>query len=91
MKSFRYLLAATLLSGLVSSIFAQTQTPVPSDTNAPTAERFLFIVETSAPMAKRAENTAKVVASLIANGLNGQIGPRSTIGIWTFNEQLATG
>ena len=91
MKSFRYLLAPALLISLCFSTVVRAQTPAPGDTNAPPTERFLFIVETSTTMAKRSENTAKVVASMIASGLKGQIGPRSTIGIWTFNDQLFTG
>lgn len=91
MKSFRYLLAPALLISLCFSTVVRAQTPASSGTNAPTTERFLFIVETSSTMAKRSENTAKVVASLIAGGLKGQIGPRSTIGIWTFNDELFTG
>lgn len=91
MKFSQILRAAALFGGLLCSFFAGAQTPGAGATNAPDAERFLFIVETSATMAKRSENLQKVVASIVANGLHGQIGPRSTIGIWTFNEQLFTG
>ncbi|MCO5051939.1 MAG: hypothetical protein M9920_06525 [Verrucomicrobiae bacterium] len=62
-----------------------------TETNAPALERFLFIVETSAPMQKRAENTQRLVANIIAAGLNGQMGSRASLGLWTFNDQLLTG
>ena len=53
-------------------------------------DRILVIVETSAAMQKRAENVQKVVGSVISGGLQGQMAPNSTIGIWTFNDKLFT-
>lgn len=54
-------------------------------------ERFLFVVETSVPMQSRAENTQKLVAHIIASGLNGQMGSRASLGLWLFNDRLVTG
>lgn len=66
------------------------------EASSPTAttsgkERFLVIVEASAAMQKRAENTQKALGSVISGGLKGQIEPGCTIGLWTFNEKLFTG
>jgi hypothetical protein len=68
--------------------------PVVAVTNAapaPSPERFLLIVETSAAMEKRAENVHRVVGSIILNGLKGHLTDGSTLGLWTFNEQLQAG
>ncbi|MEK7780023.1 MAG: hypothetical protein AAB370_00810, partial [Verrucomicrobiota bacterium] len=69
--------------------FAQTSPPAKVEPVA--TERFLVIVETSAAMQKRAENVQKALGSVISSGLSGNIGYGSTIGVWTFNEQLFTG
>jgi hypothetical protein len=55
------------------------------------AGRYLFIVDTSFSMHRRAANTQKVVGDLLLSGLNGQLRPGDTIGVWTFNEELNAG
>lgn len=70
---------------------ARAQSPAPATPNPATAERFLIIVETSAAMQKRAENVQKALGSVISSGLQHNMAPGSTIGIWTFNDKLATG
>ena len=42
-------------------------------------------------MHRRAGNTRKVVGDLLLSGLNGQLRPGDTIGVWTFNEKLNAG
>jgi hypothetical protein len=42
-------------------------------------------------MNRRAANTQKVVGDLLLSGLNGQLRPGDTIGLWTFNENLSAG
>src|SRR5437667_6721705 len=59
-------------------------------TNA-SAGRYLFIVDTSFSMHRRAANTRKVAGDLLLSGLNGQLRPGDTIGVWTFNEKLNAG
>lgn len=54
-------------------------------------ERFLVIVETSSAMKARAENAQRIVGSVIANGLKGQMHSGNTIGLWTYNDKLITG
>ena len=53
--------------------------------------RYLFIVDTSFSMQRRAANAGKVVGDLLLSGLNGQLRPGDTIGVWTFNEKLNAG
>jgi len=59
-------------------------------TNASTG-RYLFIVDTSFSMHRRAANTRKIVGDFLLSGLNGQLRPGDTIGVWTFNEKLNAG
>jgi hypothetical protein len=54
-------------------------------------ERFLLVIETSAATEKRAENIQKVAGAIIASGLTGHMLPGTTLGVWTFNDQLSTG
>jgi len=91
MKPSRLNLCLILFVALLSAVSSAAQTATPSSTNAPTKERFLVIVETSAAMQKRAENTQKAVGSIISSGLKGQIESGCTIGLWTFNDKLHTG
>lgn len=72
------------------SLSARAQNPAATPNPALT-ERFLVIVETSAAMQKRAENVQKAMGSVISSGLQRNISPGSTIGLWTFNDKLATG
>jgi hypothetical protein len=53
--------------------------------------RYLFIVDTSFAMQRRAANTRKVVGGLLLSGLNGQLRPGDSIGVWTFNQDLNAG
>lgn len=80
-----------LFVALLLPILSFAQTPPPAKADPVATERFLVIVETSAAMQKRAENVQKALGSVISSGLSGNIGYGSTIGVWTFNEQLFTG
>lgn len=88
MKATCLNLFLALFVALLTAVNARAQTSSGS-TNAP--ERFLVIVETSAAMQKRAENTQKALGSIISNGLKGQIASGCTVGLWTYNEKLFTG
>ena len=72
-----------VFSGL--SLNAQTNAPSES------ADRYLFIVETSSAMKKRTENTAAFVGHKVTTGLDGHVRPGSTMGLWTFDDTLSTG
>lgn len=53
--------------------------------------RFLFVVDTSAPMEKHALEARQMIVDLLASSGNGQIHPGDTLGIWTFNNSVHTG
>lgn len=91
MKPARIVLAILLVLNLcvLTTLRAAESQTAPSE-NA-SKERFLVVVETSAAMQKRAENTQKALGSVISSGLKGTIQPGSTIGLWTFNDKLTTG
>lgn len=92
MNFARLFSAATLGVALLFTFGAAGQTPPPTaTTNAATGERFLLIVETSAATKKRSENVQKLVGNLISTGLRGEMGPGSTVGLWTFSDQLHSG
>lgn len=57
----------------------------------PSPGRYLLIVDTSSSMNRYSENVQKVVGQLFVSGMNGQLRPGDTIGIWTFNEELYAG
>lgn len=91
MKSpFCQLLLALVVTWLTAADSLAQSVP-PAHTNVPAPERLLVIVETSSAMQKRAENTQKMLGSVLANGLKGQLPSGSTVGLWTFNETLFTG
>lgn len=55
------------------------------------SNRFLFIVETSRAMKKQLPAAVLSVQELVTSGLNGQLQPGDTLGIWTFDSELHTG
>jgi hypothetical protein len=67
--------------------------PVSAQTNAAkeSPSRFLFIVDTSATMRRRAPAMQKAIEKLIHSGLSGQLRPGDTVGAWTFDEELYAG
>lgn len=91
MNSAKKLVGLALFVAILSTLVSSAQSPSPASTNAISVERFLVIVETSAAMQKRAENTQKVLGSVISSGLQGQMSINSTIGMWTFSDKLFTG
>lgn len=60
-------------------------------TNAASGNRCLLVVDTSRAMQRRTEATLKVVQDLVMSGLDGQLRPGDTLGLWTFNDALYTG
>jgi hypothetical protein len=53
--------------------------------------RYLFVLETSAGMKRVSKAAHEAVLDLIASGMQGNISPGDTFGIWTFNRELFTG
>jgi hypothetical protein len=79
-------LACLILLGLTAApLCAQTNTPPP-----PT-DRYLFIVDTSEAMRRRASGVQKAVESLMRSSMAAQFQRGDTVGVWTFNEQLQAG
>ena len=56
-----------------------------------TPNRWLLIVETSRVMQPRSEAVAQIAANLVLSGMNGQVRPGDTLGLWTFNAGLHRG
>ena len=52
--------------------------------------RFLLVVETSAATSRSSKSARGTVRALIESGIQGQMRPGDTLGLWTFNEQLST-
>ena len=69
--------------------------PLHAQTNtakaALSANRWLFIVETSRPMQRRANAALKTVQDLLNSSMGGQMRQGDTLGLWTFNEELYAG
>jgi hypothetical protein len=65
---------------------AQTDTEVGRVPN-----RYLFVVETSRTMQRRAEGVVAAAQDLVNSGFRGQLRQGDTLGVWTFNAELATG
>jgi hypothetical protein len=88
------MLAPRLLAGLLAimamapcQLRAQTNTAKP----APLSDRCLLIVETSKPMQRRSDAVLGTVRGLLMSGLNDQLRDGSTLGVWTYNEDLNAG
>lgn len=78
---------AALLGLPFFSFTLPAQTPPPKELPG----RFLFIVDTSAAMRRRAPAIQKAVEKLMRSGLSGQLRPGDTVGVWTFDEELHAG
>jgi hypothetical protein len=78
----------SLALGLVLMLVAAFRSTAESD--ARQENRFLVVIDTSAPMEKKAPTVQKVVAELISTGMRGLVRDGDTIGVWTFNDQLHT-
>jgi hypothetical protein len=86
--------ARRLAAGLLV-LAAVSSGPLRAQTDAARAEspseRFLLIVETSKAMQRRAEAMLEVVQDMLMSGLNGRMRDGSSLGAWTFNEDLSPG
>lgn len=52
--------------------------------------RFLFVVDVSSGMSKPAPQALRAMLDMVASGMQSQLQPGDTLGIWTFNDQLHT-
>jgi hypothetical protein len=76
-----------LIVGLLAS-GATAQTNV---TSSKSANRWLFVVETSRSTERQADALRTLVPSLVFSGMDGQLRKGDTIGLWTFNSELHDG
>lgn len=57
----------------------------------PAGNRFLFIVDTSAAMGRLEHGGRQAVFDLIYSGVDSQMRPGDTFGVWTFNQGVSAG
>src|SRR5688572_19692365 len=77
----------------ILAVLALAASPLCAQSNAPAppADRYLFIVDTSTAMRRRAPAVQKAVESLLRSSMAAQFQRGDTVGVWTFNEQLYAG
>ena len=80
------ILFAVLLSAPV-----RAQTNVVTNATREITARYLFIVDTSSAMRRRAEAVRKSVENLFRSGMTAKLVRGDSIGIWTFNDTLSAG
>ncbi len=83
LRRFALLLLAGCAFAFVNAASAQTNS-VPSN-------RWLFVVDTSRGMQRRADAARQIAASLVDSGMHGQMRSGDSIGLWTFNDTLHSG
>ncbi len=82
-------LLSLIISNFAGYSFSAELSTGSSTNHARDKNRFLFVVETSQPMSRMSKAAAETVRDLIGSGVQGQMRPGDTFGIWTFNEQLS--
>lgn len=85
--SGRFYYCARIFAVLLAGVFL-----IPASHAQQTVQnRYLLIFDTSADMKKRVPMMQKALDNLFLTGLNGQLQPGDSIGIWTFGQELSTG
>jgi hypothetical protein len=89
----RVLLALLVFLAVLSRgpLSAQTNSGVIVTKPSPTANRFLFIVETSRAMKGRTNGVRSTVQNLLVSEMGGQLERGDTLGVWTFSDGLHAG
>ena len=80
-----------VLTAIAFSCPSPTSAQTNNSSQAFPSNRYLFIVETSRTMQRRAEGTLRAVKDLLGSAMHGQMHPGDSLGVWTFNESLYTG
>ncbi|MSU57733.1 MAG: hypothetical protein EXS35_06055 [Pedosphaera sp.] len=84
-QRLRYLALGILFFLTAESLRAQTNAiPNPSG-------RFLFVVDTSAAMRRRAPAVETAVGNLLRSSMSAQLQRDDSVGLWTYNDQLFAG
>ena len=73
---------------LMCGLLAAAGSPVPEKSDG---DRYLFVVETSAAMAKLEHGGRQAVFDLIYSGIEGRMRPGDSFAIWTFQEDVSIG
>ena len=81
----RALLVWALLVGASASKAAPT-----ANSSPPTPHKYLFLVETSKAMQRRAQGVHNTLKTLIGSNLSGQLRAGDSLAIWSFNETIFT-
>jgi hypothetical protein len=63
----------------------------PKAPSLPSGHRYLFVVDTSISAARVSYTSRQAVVDMIWSGLDGQMRPGDTYGLWTYNEEPRTG
>lgn len=83
---------ARLALGLcLGALGGQTIFSQPAPVTYRTTNRWLLVVETTRAMQPRAEAVAQIAGNLVLSGMNGQLRPGDSLGLWTFNSSLHAG
>jgi len=61
-----------------------------ANSSPPTPHKYLFLVETSKAMQRRAQGVHNTLKTLIGSNLSGQLRPGDSLAIWSFNEAIFT-
>ena len=85
----KFFLVLLIISNFARLSFSAELSTGSSTNLAREENRFLFVVETSLPMSRMSKAAAETVRELIGSGVQGQMQPGDTFGLWTFNEQLS--
>jgi hypothetical protein len=79
-----------LLALFCAAAFGQCVT-AQNTNHPPSANRWLLVVDVSESMQRRAEPVQQVASGLLMSGMNGQMRPGDTVGLWTYDETLHAG
>jgi hypothetical protein len=88
-----FVLGCLLWAGVagITGLAQPAMLPQAKSTNAPLANRWLIIVETSKKMRSRTDGIQQTIPALVYTGMNGQMTRGDTLGLWTYNDDLYAG
>src|SRR5262245_42805489 len=88
-----HLLACTLGWLLAAAVVMVSASPIHGASGTgegQSARRYLFVVESSRAMQKRAQGVHDTLKALLDSNLSGQMQPNDSVAVWTFNEAIST-
>jgi hypothetical protein len=84
-------LCTRIFAVLLAGFFLIPEARAQPDGQRAVENRFLLIFDTSADMKKRVPAVQKTLDNLFLTSFIGQLQPRDSIGVWTFDKDLHTG